>query len=184
MSDAKTALGGAVSASGATRIEEMPLQGMITLRGELESNTIKAAIQSVFGLAIPKQRETQQNETQGICWMSPDEALLLCPYDDAQSYVAKISDALSGEHALVANVSDARANFSLSGPNSRDVLAKLVPVDFAPGHFEPPMLRRTRLAQVPAAFWMRAENTFHIICFRSQAQYVYYLLKTAARHHN
>ena len=79
------------------------------------------------------------------------------------------------------NVSDARAVFRIKGPNTREVLAKLAPVDLSPQAFGPGMIRRTRLAQVPAAFWMEDTDTAQLVCFRSVAQYVFDLLKTAAQ---
>jgi sarcosine oxidase subunit gamma len=68
----------------------------------------------------------------------------------------------------------------VSGAGAREVLAKLCPVDLSPDAFTPGMFRRTRMAQVPAAFWLDAEDTFHLICFRSVADYAFNLLKTAA----
>ena len=87
---------------------------------------------------------------------------------------------LEGEHALVVDVSDARASFIVRGRAARDVMAKLAPVDLAPGQFEPGMFRRTRLAQVPVAFWMPTPEMFQLVCFRSHAVYVRDLLETAA----
>jgi sarcosine oxidase subunit gamma len=78
-------------------------------------------------------------------------------------------------------VSDARAVFDVIGPHVREVLAKLAPVDLAPGVFEPGEMRRTRLAQVAAAFWMTGPDSFRVIAFQSVAQYVEDLLKTAAK---
>ena len=88
---------------------------------------------------------------------------------------------LGDVHSLCVDVSDARALFDLSGPHAREVLAKLVPVDLAPDHFTQGMFRRTRMAQVPAAFWLHDTDSFRIICFRSQAQYVFDLLTVAAQ---
>ena len=45
----------------------------------------------------------------------------------------------------------------------------------------PGMFRRTRMAQVPAAFWMVDDQTFQIVSFRSVADYVFSLLKVAAQ---
>jgi sarcosine oxidase subunit gamma len=59
-------------------------------------------------------------------------------------------------------------------------MAKLCPVDLAPGSFGPGQIRRTRLAQVPAALWMDSDDSFRIVCFRSVAQYVFDVLRTAA----
>jgi sarcosine oxidase subunit gamma len=60
-------------------------------------------------------------------------------------------------------------------------MAKLAPVDFAPGAFGPGDFRRSRLAQVAGAFWMEEDGSFCIICFRSVADYVFKLLKVAAQ---
>jgi sarcosine oxidase subunit gamma len=43
------------------------------------------------------------------------------------------------------------------------------------------MFRRSRLAQVPAAFWMPDAETFQIVCFRSVARYMFDLLSIAAQ---
>jgi len=67
------------------------------------------------------------------------------------------------------------------GPHAREVMAKLAPVDLAPAAFTPGMFRRTRMAQVPAAFWMPEEDVFRVVCFRSVAQYVFDLLSIAAQ---
>ena len=84
-------------------------------------------------------------------------------------------------HALVTDVSDARAMFELRGGGLRDVLAKLTPADMSAAALPPGELRRSRLAQVPAAFWLRSETAAQVICFRSVARYVFDLLKTAAQ---
>ena len=60
-------------------------------------------------------------------------------------------------------------------------MAKLAPVDLSPDAFKLGMFRRTRMAQVAAAFWMVDDTTFQIVCFRSNAQYVLDLLKVAAQ---
>ncbi|MEO9629184.1 MAG: sarcosine oxidase subunit gamma, partial [Sulfitobacter sp.] len=43
------------------------------------------------------------------------------------------------------------------------------------------MFRRTRMGQVPAAFWLREDGVFEVICFRSVAQYMFDLLSVAAQ---
>ena len=76
---------------------------------------------------------------------------------------------------------NARAMVRLSGKGAREVLAKLSPVDLAPGSFGPGDFRRTRVAQVAAAFWMEADESFRIVCFRSVAEYLFGVLKVAAQ---
>ena len=181
MSNAVSALGGITWSDGIATVEEVPLQGMLTLRGPLSDPKVKNAATGVAAVDMPGQGAANCVEQRGICWMSPDELLVLCPYDTVAPNLEKMQATLGDLHALVVDVSDARAVFDLSGPHAREVLAKLAPVDLAPDRFTPGMFRRTRLAQAPAAFWLHEQDQFRIICFRSQAQYVFDLLTTAAQ---
>lgn len=181
MSDAIGALGGATWSDGIAEIAEIGPVGMITLRGDLSASALRNAATGVAGTDMPGQREARFAGDRGICWMSPDEVLIVGPHDTVAADLEKLQVALGDTHALAVDVSDARAVFRVFGPHAREVVAKLSPVDLAPGKFEPGMFRRTRLAQVAAAFRMVDAETFEIVCFRSVAQYVFDLLKTAAQ---
>ncbi|MDW3222473.1 MAG: sarcosine oxidase subunit gamma family protein [Paracoccaceae bacterium] len=181
MSEAITALNGAHSDAGIATISEVPLQGMITLRGDLSSAVVKDAATRAAAVDIPAPGHASCGANEGIFWMSPDELLVLCPYAEVATRLDAMNAALGDAHALAVNVSDARALFSVQGPFAREVMAKICPVDLSGAAFGPGMFRRTRMAQVPAAFWMPNEETFQVICFRSQAQYVYDLLIVSAQ---
>ncbi|MFK7876981.1 MAG: sarcosine oxidase subunit gamma [Paracoccaceae bacterium] len=181
MSEPVLALKDAICSDGLVEIREVGPYGMITLRGDLASVKIKAAVSTVTGVDMPRQGEANCAGANGLFWMSPDEILVMCLRDEVAANLDKIRKSLHQDHALVENVSDARAVFHVTGPLARDVLAKLAPVDLSPECFQPGQLRRTRLAQVAAAFHMREDHCFEVICFRSVAQYVFDVLKTAAR---
>jgi sarcosine oxidase subunit gamma len=181
MSEPVTALNGASYEGGFAVVREVPLQGMITLRGNLGAAPMKKAVKAATGLGLPGQREIVQDGETAVAWMSPDELLVLCAYDGVADTLDAIGKALGKEHALAVNVSDARASFRISGPKAREVLAKLCPVDLAPDVFAPGMFRRTRMAQVAAAIWLPDAETVQIVCFRSQARYVFDLLSVAAQ---
>lgn len=181
MSDPVTALGNPAYSDGIAEIREIGPLGMVTLRGDLADRTLRKAASDAAGVAFPDQLACITADHSGIAWMSPDEVLVMCAYADVSEKVGKMTDALASKHALVANVSDARAVFEVSGPYAREVIAKLAPVDMAPEAFTPGMFRRTRFAQVPAAFWMRDDHTFRIVCFRSVGQYMFDLLSIAAQ---
>ncbi len=180
MSNAVSALQGAAFNDGIAEVREMGLQGMITLRGDFADKKLVKAIKGIAG-ALPAIREIAQKGDNSAAWMSPDELLVMVPYESVAATVDSLNKALSGTHFLTANVSDARAVFEVSGPRAREVMAKLAPVDFAPDAFKEGMFRRSRMAQVPAAFWMRDEDTFSVVCFRSVAEYMFDLLSIAAQ---
>ena len=178
MSDPISALGGA-SAGGFARVSEAGLQGMITLRGSLASAAIGKAVLAATGCALPAPRGIVTSGERSVAWMSPDEVLLLVPYAEAASIAATLTAALAGEHALIVNVSDARALFQITGAKADQVLAKLCPVDFA--RLAPGEVRRSRAAQVAVALWRSGPDALSLICFRSVAGYVMGLLEVSAR---
>ena len=142
---------------------------------------MKKAVKKAVGVTMPDTREISMAGDKGLAWMSPDELLLICPYAEVANALETLEKGFGESHALALNVSDARAVFRIKGLHTREVLAKLAPVDLSPQAFGPGMIRRTRLAQVPAAFWMENSETAQLVCFRSVAQYVFDLLKTAAQ---
>ncbi|SDK79885.1 sarcosine oxidase subunit gamma [Aliiruegeria lutimaris] len=180
MSDAVTAPKGASSVGPVAQVEERGLQGMVTLRADLSEPALAGAVKAATGCALPETRQILYNGDRAVAWMSPDELLLLVPYVDTVDVVAALEAALAGVHHLAVDVSDARASFAISGPGAREVLARLCPVDLSPVAFGPGEIRRTRLAQVPAAFWTDEAGRFTLVCFRSVARYAFDALVGAA----
>jgi sarcosine oxidase subunit gamma len=162
-------------------ITALPPLGMVTIRGALADAAFADAVHTVTGIAVPDTRRITPQDDRALGWMSPDELLLICPHAEAPELTTALTQAFGTQFAMAVEVSDARAVFDIDGPHAREVLAKLAPVDLAPGVFEPGELRRTRLAQVAAAFWMTGPQGFRLIAFRSVAQYVEDLLTTAAK---
>ena len=176
MHDPMSALNGATFSCFSAISEVGPL-GMITLRTKADCAGLDAAIMAVTGCARPDTRQIVQNADRAAGWMSPDEYLLVMDYRDVAKSLAAIDKALKGQHYLAVNVSDARAVFDIKGAGEQ-VLAKLSPVDFDKlGANE---LRRTRTAQVAAAFWQTGAGNYRLVCFRSVASYVMGLLSHSA----
>ncbi|THD72661.1 sarcosine oxidase subunit gamma [Thalassobius vesicularis] len=181
MSEAVSALNNAY-AKGAITVQEVGPQGMITLRGDLSDAAFGAAVAQVTGASVPGQRKITHAGANAVAWMSPDELLILLPYAEVGAAVSSLNAALAGTHFLAVNVSDARALFRVTGKPGpvREVIAKLAPADLSPDAFALGDIRRTRLAQVAAAFWLTQEGEANLVCFRSVARYAFDLLATSA----
>lgn len=180
MSNPISALAGAQS-NGMITVADAGLTGMITLRGDLASAKLATAVKSATGAALPAARRVTSGPKGQVAWMSPDELLLIIAHAGADAGVAKLDKSLSGEHALAVNVSDARGVFTLTGPKIRDVLAKGTPADMARAALPVGEVRRTRLGQLPVAFWFTTETDATLVCFRSVAEHVFNWLEMAAR---
>lgn len=177
MSEAISALDGAEYQGFATVREIGPI-GMITLRAKPGVAGLAAAVQAVTGTDLPAQRRIARNGDKAAGWMSPDEYLLILPYDQVGAAIATLETALAGQHHLAVDVSDARAIFRVEGAEADQVLRKLTPADM--DDLAPAELRRSRAGQVAAAFWAE-EGGFTVVCFRSVAGYVMGLLSHSAK---
>ncbi len=178
MSEPVSALMGA-RALGLIDLADAGLAGMVTLRGDLSSPLLAEALLAQTGCAVPDRRRVTTGVRGKLVWMSPDELLVLVDYTRADAVAAALNTALAGGFFTAANVSDARAMLTLTGPQARDMLAKLCPVDFA--DFAVGQVRRTRLAQVAAALWREDQDRWTLVCFRSVAGYVWGVLDTVSR---
>lgn len=163
-------------AEALAKITELKDLGMIQIRADLAR--AGDAIAGAVGLALPVPNATATDGSRTLCWMSPDELLLVLPKPEATEAAAALADALSTEHALVLDVSDMRAAFAVDGPRAAQVLAKLCPADVAA--MSANGIRRTRAAQVACGIWRRGEG-FVLIGFRSVGDYIGGLLRGAAR---
>ncbi len=177
MSDPVSALGQA-SFDGFAKVREIGPLGMIGLRAKSDVAGLAKAVKAVSGTALPKPRRIEVNGDCAAGWMSPDEYLLILPYGETGAAMAALAEALQGQHHLAVVVSDARAVFRIEGATADQVIRKLAPVDL--DRMEPGELRRTRVAQVAAAFWRQGDG-FTLVCFRSVAGYVMGLLSHSAQ---
>lgn len=175
MSDPVSPLGGARFDGFATIREIGPL-GMITLRAK-GLTSLDKVVRSVTGAKLPAPRRIEVNGDRACGWMSADEYLLVLPYAQVAPALAALDAGLAGQHFLAVDVSDARAVFRIEGAQAADVLRKLTPADL--DAMQPGELRRSRTAQVAAAFW-QADGGYTLVCFRSVAGYVMGLLTHAA----
>lgn len=176
MSDPVSALKGA-SFQGFASIREIGPVGMVSLRAK-DLKSLDKAIKAAVGTKVPATRQIEVKGDKACAWMSPDEYLLVMPYAEVAAALAALAKALAGEHYLAVDVSDARAVFRIEGDKADQVLAKLSPVDFA--KLEPGEIRRSRAAQVAAAFWQQ-DGGYTLVCFRSVAGYVMGLLTHSAQ---
>lgn len=180
MTHATLPLSGAEAQNPVTVRETGPL-GMLSLRGDLADPAIAAALEAITTVPMPRPLTGAGTAQDGLLWMAPDDLGLFLPRDAAPEVAERLARALSGRHALVADVSDARAHFTLTGPPGalRDALAKCAPVDFAPDAAPVGTFRRTQLGQVAAGIWITAPDSAHVFSFRSVARYTFDLLAHA-----
>ncbi|MBM3571545.1 MAG: sarcosine oxidase subunit gamma [Alphaproteobacteria bacterium] len=120
-------------------LAERAFLGKLVLRGEPSDGNFLAAAQSALGIDLPTRPNTA-SDGAGLTalWLGPNEWLVVTPPGGETAPAIGLKVALSGHHAAVTDVSDARTVVRVSGRHAREVLAKGCPIDlhersFAPG---------------------------------------------------
>ncbi|MGA0613526.1 sarcosine oxidase subunit gamma [Paracoccus sp. KR1-242] len=157
-------------------INEITGLGMIQIRAD--QKRLGKALAKAAGLPLPASGTASAKGTRRLCWMSPDELLLVLPAAETTQAVAALTGAVADEHALILDVSDMRVAFAISGSRAEQVLMKLCPTEIAA--MPENGMRRTRAAQVACGIWREGEG-FALVGFRSVADYLHGILAGAAR---
>ena len=79
---------------GLTIIEEAAPRGMLMVRGNLADSSVAGAVHEVTKADIPGKLSMTQGEGGIVCWMSPDELLVIVPRERRGSAAQIMSDAL------------------------------------------------------------------------------------------
>ncbi len=134
-------------------------------------------LHTAFGLALAAPRRWTAAGALVSVWLGPDHWQI--EHADMPDLARQLA-AAAGPHGGVIDVSDACAALRLSGPASRDVLARLLPLDlhprvFAPGHAAASVAAHidVRLRQIDAA------PTYDLACPRSYADSLWHALEHA-----
>ncbi|MEM7497083.1 MAG: sarcosine oxidase subunit gamma family protein [Pseudomonadota bacterium] len=156
---------------GPVRVAEAGQVGMVTIKADLGLPALAEAVRAACGLDVPAPLTVSLGDERAVVWMAPDELLVMVPASEAAGVAADLEAALGGVHAMVVDVSSARAVFRLEGALAGEVLAKGAPLDFRDGAFPVGTARRTHLGPVAVGIWREAAERWVLVAFRSYAPY-------------
>ena len=93
---------------------------------------------------------------------------------------SRLSAVIPSAAGCVTPLSSARTRIYLDGPNARDILAKGIAIDLAPGHFAIDQFALTGLDHTPVLLFRAAEDRYEIWVMRTFARTVWDWLTDAA----
>jgi sarcosine oxidase subunit gamma len=101
-----------------------------------QSSSLAEAMQKTFGLDLPAPGRWTEAGAIAAVWLGPDHFSI--QRQGAEALFPQI-ESIIADHAALIDLTDARAMLRLTGPESRNILAALLPIDlhpraFAPGH--------------------------------------------------
>lgn len=149
--------------------EEAPgaITALLPYAGQQEA--LSRALGDAHGMAWPAPGRATGKAAARCVWTGRQQAMLIGPAPDAGL----------ARHAALTDQSDAWAVVTLSGPGSKDVLARLVPVDLRAARFRRGHSARTLLGHMSASVTRTGAETFQIMVFRSMAATLVHELKSA-----
>ncbi|MDW6004139.1 sarcosine oxidase subunit gamma [Vibrio mangrovi] len=169
------------SASAGVTMKEIALLGHLTLRGDSNDQGLVDAVSKVLGLPLPTLPLTSsEKDGKAICWMSPDEWLILVPGEQAYDVEVALRENLTGHFSIV-NQSGGQTIIELSGPQAVNILKKSTTLDIHPKEFPVGKIAGSVLAKTSAVFRRADELRWQIVVRRSFADYIWRWLSDAGK---
>ena len=94
------------------------------------------AVEAALGAALPRPAgRVARNGPITVFGLGPDEWLVRVPPDEEEHWLGRLEAAVAGSFAAAVLVSDAWSVFTVTGPDTLDVLAQSTGVDVHPSAF-------------------------------------------------
>ena len=158
--------------------ETLTLASFAAFKGKKDQ--LKAAIRERYGVDLPDTPQRVEGKDIAFVWAGPDQWMAIAERGHSRDIEVEHKPLLDGLSSVV-DQSDARAVVRISGPRSRDVLAKGVPIDLHPRAFKGNGVAITHANHVGVILWQIDDApTYEIAMFRGFADsFAHWLLESA-----
>ena len=140
------------------------------------------AVEAALGVALPRPAGLAPgNGSVTVFGLGPDEWLVRVPPDEEVHWLERLEAAVAGSFGAVVLVSDAWRVFTVTGPDSLDVLAQATGVDAHPAVFPTGRAVRAGFAGITALFHRLDDRpSFDVYVDSSLARYAERWIESAA----
>jgi sarcosine oxidase subunit gamma len=146
--------------------------GHVNLRGNPGDDAFMGGAEAVLGQSLPVEPNTFTEDEQRICWLGPDEWLVLAPAAEINTLCAELEASLEGTHAAVNGQSGGQIAIELSGSDVRDVFARGCTLDFHRKVFRTGMCAQSGLARTNVLIGCLDDDRFDVVVRRSFSDYL------------
>lgn len=160
----------------------LPQAGYFNLRGKPDNAEFLAAASSALGQALPVDANTMGCGEHRIYWLGPDEWLIVTPLVGKLDLAQRLGKAIATYNAALTDVSGGQIALHISGPATKDILAKGCTLDFHPHSFAVGACKQSGLAKTDILIGLLDDQpTFEIVVRRSFAEYLVFWLQHSGR---
>jgi methylglutamate dehydrogenase subunit D len=159
----------------------LSLASVMARRGQLAA--LAGCIRERYGVELPRGNVRVAAPPVSFVGVGP-ESWLACEEGGGSAFAGSLTGALA-PFASVADQSDGYAILRVWGPNVRDALAKLAPIDLHPRAFEPGRAACSVASHIGVTLWRLDDDSdgysvFEIALFRSFANSFWHALAQSA----
>jgi len=142
-----TPAGQAKAAVGIT-VGEVAHRAIINIRGNPGDLVFSAAVKVATGADLPIAANTVSvADDLRILWLGPNEWWVVAPDAKRAELIERLRQSFAGQHTAVCDVSESRTVITVTGPTTRDVLARGISLDLHPRAFGPGQCAQTGMAK-------------------------------------
>lgn len=154
-------------AAGVTITERRELALCSVMARRNASGLLAERVRETFGMALPLSPATTGPGAVEFIWAGPHQWLALSERHDANELERLLRTSL-GSAASLTDQSEGRTVLRISGPRTREALAKGVHIDLHPRVFRPGDVAMTSIAHINVHLWQVDETpTYDVATFRS-----------------
>lgn len=181
--DSSASPGTGVDTSAGVLLRVEPVTGLLMLRARDQAANLSKALQTQCGVTLPGRLQSLSSEHYSARWMSPDNWLLSCPFDEVSEVEKSLRSAVGG-HVAVVDVSGGYTLITLSGIDALNVLKKCTAYDVHPRNFPVGKVVNTTFAKAQTT--LRAmhiedgQGAYEVIVRRSFSDYLWLWLQQAS----
>ncbi|HEY4192452.1 MAG TPA: sarcosine oxidase subunit gamma family protein [Mesorhizobium sp.] len=142
------------------------------------------AVGTHFGVAAPAVPRAVAGKAATIIWSGPDQVLALSPRQGTTPPLDRLKPAFEGIASL-SDQSDGRALIAISGPDARNMLAKVSSLDLHDGIFPVGAAAATSLDHTAVTLWRATDAAdgspvFNLLVFTSFAESLWHTILDAS----
>ena len=147
--------------------------GHINLRGRASDPGFLQVAGQELGQALPVEPNTVSVGEHRVCWLGPDEWLVVAPVAAAADLAQRLEGTLSSGHAAVNDVSGGQIALLLEGSGCRDLLARGCTLDLHPRVFRVGDCAQSGLGKAGVLITLVDDTpTFMVVVRRSFSDYL------------
>jgi len=131
-------------------IQERKLSGKILLRIHGSEQAASSSLQQALDISLPLVPNTTSDGGPLVIWLGCSRWMIVCEDTEVEQLSQRIRHALTSTVCIVAECSDSRIVFRISGKHTRALMEKCCALDLHPDRFSPGRCSQTLFARIPA----------------------------------